>query len=124
MRVRTFRAALSVGVFALLLVQAPARPIATTARAFDISKANAIQKRILSGAVDLEAQRSLGIQAATAAPSSSFAEEAGGGGGSGLGCASQLGSNVKVNQNCLNLTDSNLQGRGQAQNETAIAQDP
>jgi hypothetical protein len=39
------------------------------------------------------------------------------------GCSSP-GSNVKVNQNCLNLTDPSLQGRGQAQNETAIAQDP
>src|SRR5207302_1449331 len=34
------------------------------------------------------------------------------------------GSNIKVNQNCLNLTDLDLQGRGQANNETAIAQDP
>ncbi len=40
------------------------------------------------------------------------------------GCAQRLGSNVKVNQNCLNLSDSNLQGRGQAQNETGIAIDP
>lgn len=29
-----------------------------------------------------------------------------------------------MNQNCLNLSDTNLQGRGQAQNETAIAVDP
>jgi hypothetical protein len=36
----------------------------------------------------------------------------------------RLGSNVKVNQNCLNITDEDLQGRGQANNETAIAQDP
>jgi hypothetical protein len=34
------------------------------------------------------------------------------------------GSNVRVNQDCLNLSDPDLQGRGQAQNETAIAQDP
>ena len=33
-----------------------------------------------------------------------------------------FGSNIKVNQNCLNLTDSDLQGRGQANNETSIAQ--
>ena len=36
----------------------------------------------------------------------------------------KLGSNVKVNHNCLNLTDSDLQGRGQAQNETWVAVDP
>ncbi len=40
------------------------------------------------------------------------------------GCTQRLGSNVKVNQNCLNLSDPDLQGRGQAQNETAIAIDP
>ncbi|HEV3182932.1 MAG TPA: sialidase family protein [Steroidobacteraceae bacterium] len=39
-------------------------------------------------------------------------------------CSEMLGNNVKVNQNCLNLTDPNLQGRGQANNETTIAQDP
>jgi hypothetical protein len=39
-------------------------------------------------------------------------------------CPRNLGSNVLVNQNCLNVTDPDLQGRGQAQNETAIAQNP
>ena len=40
------------------------------------------------------------------------------------GCPANRGANVRVNQNCLNLTDPDLQGRGQAQNETAIAQRP
>ena len=40
------------------------------------------------------------------------------------GCPAKRGSNVKVNVNCLNLTDSDLQGRGQAQNETWLAVDP
>lgn len=40
------------------------------------------------------------------------------------GCPQNLGSNIKVNQNCLNISDTDLQGRGQSQNETAIAQDP
>ncbi len=39
-------------------------------------------------------------------------------------CAKRLGNNIKVNQNCLNLTDPDLQGRGQANNETAIAVNP
>ncbi|HYK24764.1 MAG TPA: hypothetical protein VEV18_00780, partial [Steroidobacteraceae bacterium] len=39
-------------------------------------------------------------------------------------CQQTFGPNVKVNQNCLNLSDADLQGRGQAQNETAIAADP
>jgi hypothetical protein len=123
MKGRTLPAALSVGVLALLLLQAPAGFGATTARAFDISKANTIQKRILSGVVDLESKQGPGAEAATAAPTATFSEASGGEGG-GLGCSMRLGSNVKVNQNCLNLSDSNLQGRAQAQNETAIAQDP
>src|SRR3954464_3207132 len=40
------------------------------------------------------------------------------------GCPANRGSNVRVNQNCLNLSDPDLQGRGQAQNETSVAQDP
>src|SRR5215831_13403242 len=39
-------------------------------------------------------------------------------------CPRNFGPNVLVNQNCLNVTDPDLQGRGQAQNETAIAQNP
>src|SRR5579863_2221491 len=39
-------------------------------------------------------------------------------------CANSLGNNIKVNQNCLNLSDVTLQGRGQANNETAIAVNP
>jgi hypothetical protein len=43
---------------------------------------------------------------------------------SGAECTRRLGPDVKVNQNCLNVSDPDLQGRGQANNETAIAQDP
>src|SRR5712691_2340715 len=39
-------------------------------------------------------------------------------------CTSNISSNIKVNQNCLNLTDPDLQGRAQAQNETSIKVDP
>ncbi|MDQ6614279.1 MAG: glycoside hydrolase [Actinomycetota bacterium] len=39
-------------------------------------------------------------------------------------CSANLGNNFKVNQNCLNVADSDLQGRAQANNETSIAQDP
>jgi len=40
------------------------------------------------------------------------------------GCSVGVKDNTKVNQNCLNISDMDLQGRGQAQNETSIAQDP
>ncbi|TMF30600.1 MAG: hypothetical protein E6I25_03245 [Chloroflexi bacterium] len=39
-------------------------------------------------------------------------------------CPTNQSSNIKVNQNCLNLTDPDLQGRGQSQNEESIAADP
>jgi hypothetical protein len=39
-------------------------------------------------------------------------------------CPNNISSNIKVNQNCLNLSDPDLQGRGQAQNETFIKADP
>jgi hypothetical protein len=39
-------------------------------------------------------------------------------------CAADLGGDVKVNQNCLNISDPSLQGRAQANNEESIAEDP
>jgi hypothetical protein len=40
------------------------------------------------------------------------------------GCPVNRGANVRVNQDCQNLSDPDLAGRGEAQNETAVAQDP
>jgi hypothetical protein len=58
-------------------------------------------------------------------PSSTTAANAGGYAPTGNGaCAETLGNDVKVNQNCENVSDSALAGRGQAQNETSIAIDP
>src|SRR5947199_3752892 len=39
-------------------------------------------------------------------------------------CPTNQSSNIKVNQNCLNLSDADLQGRGQAQNEESIQVNP
>ncbi len=39
-------------------------------------------------------------------------------------CSNNIASNIKVNQNCLNVSDPDLQGRAQAQNETSIAVNP
>jgi len=39
-------------------------------------------------------------------------------------CPNNQSSNIKVNQNCLNLSDPDLQGRGQAQNEESIKVNP
>lgn len=38
-------------------------------------------------------------------------------------CRAHIGRDIKVNQNCLNISDPDLQGRSQAQNETSIAID-
>jgi hypothetical protein len=77
-----------------------------------------LQKRHLSGFASFEA--GIGVSAkAPAARAQSRASSA----GVGL-CPHNFGSNVLVNQNCLNVTDPDLQGRAQAQNETAIAQNP
>ena len=76
------------------------------------------QKRHLSGFASFEA----GIGVSAKAP-----EARAGARMSNAGvnlCPRNFGPNVLVNQNCLNVTDPDLQGRGQAQNETAIAQNP
>lgn len=77
------------------------------------------QKRLLSGFLSSEINSSQNTNARTnaAARSTYFPT-------SDDGCPRNQGNNIKVNQNCLNISDTNLQGRGQAQNETSIAQDP
>ena len=77
-----------------------------------------IQKRILSGFASFEA--GIGVPAkAPVARAGARMRNAG-----VILCPRNFGPNVLVNQNCLNITDVDLQGRGQAQNETAIAQNP
>jgi hypothetical protein len=86
-------------------------------RAFDPTKAPEIQDRLLDQTADIE----LNYGAAPAVPkirnykphNSATAQ-----------CHQNLGGNIKVNQNCLNLADPSLQGRSQAQNETSIASNP
>src|ERR687883_1758403 len=77
---------------------------------------NQIQKRILSGLASFELDPA-NESNAPQQPPNYFPR------GSG-DCTLVNSSNVKVNQNCMNLSDPDLAGRGQAQNETAIAQDP
>ena len=81
---------------------------------------NKIQRRILSGFASYEA--GIGVPKATARVRTGAPMRAGA--ASSALCPGNFGSNVLVNQNCLNVTDPDLQGRGQAQNETAIAQNP
>lgn len=76
------------------------------------------EKRHLSGFASFEAGIGVSAQAPAARTNARMSDA-----GASL-CPRNLGSNVLVNQNCLNVTDPSLQGRGQAQNETAIAQNP
>jgi hypothetical protein len=79
---------------------------------------NRIQRAHLSGFASLEAGIGVPAKAPAARAGARISN-------SGVAlCPRNLGSNVLVNQNCLNVTDPDLQGRAQAQNETAIAQNP
>src|SRR3989442_1301859 len=76
---------------------------------------NDIQARLLSGFADMEfnsKNNGEGSRATSYVPRG------------GDACPVNQSSNIKVNQNCLNLSDPDLQGRGQAQNEPYIAADP
>jgi hypothetical protein len=79
---------------------------------------NKIQRHLLSGFASFEGNIGVSPNAARARTGARLPNTA-----SAL-CPGNLGSNVRVNQNCLNVTDPDLQGRGQTQNETAIAQNP
>jgi hypothetical protein len=85
---------------------------------FGYAQLNTIQKRLLSGLLAGE------LNAADAARAPARAPLATRPASTASACSGRFGGNVKVNQNCLNLSDADLQGRGQSQNETWIAADP
>jgi len=109
-------------VCAIALAIAPsafrAQHASATVNRISVHGLNRIQRAHLSGFASFEA----GIGVPTAAPRARAAARMS---NAGVNlCPRNFGSNVLVNQNCLNVTDPDLQGRGQAQNETAIAQNP
>ena len=78
------------------------------------------QERLLSGFAAYELSGNAGNDSNSSnlnAPTTYFSR------GSG-DCPNNQSSNIKVNQNCLNLSDPDLQGRAQAQNEESITVDP
>jgi hypothetical protein len=88
-----------------------------------------IQKRLLSGFASSELDPQNVLSARTPSSAGAFSPAGPSVAGTSYmpgddGCPKRLGDNIKVNENCLNISNSNLQGRGQAQNETAIAADP
>jgi hypothetical protein len=84
------------------------------AQPFGYDRLTPVQKRHVSGAL----AEALGPQRARAnAISGARAATA-------PDCGGRRGDNVKVNQNCLNISDPDLAGRGQSQNETWVAINP
>ncbi|HJQ01124.1 MAG TPA: hypothetical protein VJ851_05960 [Jatrophihabitans sp.] len=78
-----------------------------------------VQQRLLSGS------SALALQSDDASSSNpSFDPTYTPRGNGDKGCQDNVASNIKVNANCLNITDPDLAGRGQANNETSIAYDP
>jgi hypothetical protein len=116
----------TVSLFALVLVVLVAVGLAG-GRATGTKSARAgalhlapIQLKLLSGFASFEAARSVRTNepATNANQPNNFVPSG------DDGCKANYGNNIKVNQNCLNISAPNLQGRGQAENETAIAADP
>src|SRR3954453_2113787 len=105
---------------------------------------NQIQKKLASGAfsqalgpatppcVNPPGEGDEGDEAGNECPPSSYASPSGTTASNTAGyfpagsgpCSEKLGNNVKGNQNCQKVPAPDLAGRGQAQNETAIAINP
>jgi hypothetical protein len=141
-------------VIAALAAIAGAASPAGQAKGISYHSLNKIQKRLISGSLAMSlvgaptshaarmntAQCGNGSNGgdepdeAPSCPPDSYSPAPGSGGGASgggnytpsgnNGCAENRGNNVKVNQECLTVSDPDLQGRGQAQNEESIAVDP
>jgi hypothetical protein len=101
-----------------LSVSTGSSPAHATGISYD--QLTALQKRLLSGSSALALQGA----ASSSNSNSSFTPTYTPRGNGDKGCQDILSSNVKVNANCLNISDPDLAGRGQANNETSIAYDP
>jgi hypothetical protein len=150
---RSLQALRVVVVIGVVAAIAGAASPAGHAKGISYHSLNKIQKRLISGALamSLVGTAPTGANAETATcgngnsggdepgeapscPPDSFSPTPGPGGGTtggdnyspsgNTGCAENRGNNVKVNQECLTVSDLDLQGRGQAQNEESIAADP
>ena len=105
--------------FALIIAPSgSAQPASAAVHGLSLHGLSKSEKRHLSGFASFEAGIGVSARAPAARASARMSNAA-----VNL-CPRDFGSNVLVNQNCLNVSDPNLQGRAQAQNETAIAQNP
>jgi hypothetical protein len=129
MRAHIPRAVLVVALAAGLLALPSAQGSATV-RPMKLDHLNTVQKRLLSGFASSELKTVTGASGARrSAQGARPLARAGSvlpfylptGAGS---CGYRLGSNVNMDQDCQNVSDADLSGRGQAQNETYISEDP
>ncbi len=113
--------------FSLLPQQANAAP--QKLRFGDLTQT---QKRLLSGFASTEVDQARGALAPKAAATAATAQKYSGKGGSSgnfyfpsgsRGCSYTIGNNVNMDTDCQNVSDPDLAGRGQAQNETYISED-
>ncbi|MGN6167510.1 MAG: exo-alpha-sialidase [Solirubrobacteraceae bacterium] len=122
MHVFTWRRALVLGAVAVLtgcvVAIASGGSSVSTARTLKLTK---LQRRILSGFASFELGQTAGNEASARTRATNFTPISN---PAAAACPTHHGSDVKVNQNCLNVTDSDLQGRGQAENETSMAVNP
>jgi hypothetical protein len=87
-----------------------------------------VQKMHLSGFASSEIDAARGALAKPNAKSQTQGQPAAGGAPfyvpqGAAGCSYHFGSNVNMDTDCQNVTDADLAGRGQAQNETFISED-
>jgi hypothetical protein len=144
------RALVVIGVVAAI---AGAATPAGHAKGISYHSLNKIQKRLISGSLAMSLTGATSTSQASdtetcgngdsggdepdeapSCPPDSYSPAPGPGGGAtggenyspsgNNGCAENRGNNVKVNQECLTVSDPDLQGRGQSQNEESIAADP
>jgi hypothetical protein len=84
-------------------------------------KMTKLQRRILSGFSSFELGQTPGNEATTLQRPTRLTPVSN---PTAAACPTHHGNNIKVNQDCLNVSDRDLQGRGQAQNETSMAVNP
>jgi hypothetical protein len=117
------------GLVALSVIPQQASAAPQPMRYNDLTK---MQKRLLSGFASTEADQARGAIAApkraAAPPRATSARGLPAGGrfyfpGAGGGCGYTLGNAVNMDQDCQNVSDPDLAGRGQAQNEVYISED-
>jgi hypothetical protein len=121
------RSAVVVGTVTVGLLMSSGAPGAGAARAMRYDELTPMQKRLLSGFASNEVDLARGVATTSRASGTPARLPAGRvpfyAPTAATGCAYAFGGNVNTDQDCQNVSDPDLQGRGQAQNETYVSED-